>query len=221
MTSENIFFVILLWFSFGFQHSLFAQKYVKNIVGKFLGQNFLLFGYRFVYFLSQCFIFPIFMYFIMSVEPGSVIWVVPEKYHLLFMCCKIFSYYLLLFSILSVDVNHFIGTKQAFIFFKCKVFKELLPSEDDLISGQLTTKYLFQIVRHPMYLGILLCFITSSIEFNELTLVNLICLMTYIEIGIFFEERQLVRDFNHYKEYQKLVPKINPFFHFLKIIYHD
>ena len=70
MTSENLFFVIFLWFSFGFQHSFFAQKYVKNIVGIFLGQNFLKFGYRFVYFLSQCFIFPIFMYFVMSVEPG-------------------------------------------------------------------------------------------------------------------------------------------------------
>ncbi len=221
VTSENLFFVIFLWFSFGFQHSFFAQKYVKNIVGNFLGHNFLKFGYRFVYFLSQCFIFPIFMYFVMSVEPGSVIWVVPEKYYLLFMCVKIFSQYLLLFSVLSVDVNHFIGTKQVFIYFKCKLFKELLPSDDDLISSNLNTKYLFQIVRHPMYLGILLSFITNSIVFNELTLVNFICLIAYIEIGIFFEERGLVRDFKGYEDYQKKVPKINPIFHLRRIIYHD
>ena len=122
MTSKNIYFVVFLWFAFGLQHSIFAQKYVKNIFRSFFGRNFLIFGYRFIYFLSQCLIFPIFWYFVTSVDPGSEIWIVPEKYYLLFMCFKIFAQYLLLFSVLSIDVNHFIGTKQAFIFVKCKFF---------------------------------------------------------------------------------------------------
>ena len=72
-----------------------------------------------------------------------------------------------------------------------------------------------------MYLGILLSLLTNSIEYNELTLVILICLMAYIEIGIFFEERQLVRDFKGYEDYQNKVPKINPIFNLLRIIYLD
>ena len=80
MTFENIIFIGFLWFIFGLQHSFFAQKIVKDFISNNLGKNFLIFGYRFFYFVSQCIIFPVFWHLVTLINPGEVIWVFPEKY---------------------------------------------------------------------------------------------------------------------------------------------
>ena len=222
MTFENIFFVIFLWFFFGFQHSFLAQKIVKDFIRKICGENFLIFGYRFFYFVSQCIVFPVFWHLISIIEPGKQIWEIPENYLSTIFILNIFSQYLLLFSVLLVDVNHFIGTKQLFWYIKYKIANKELPNEKEVKKTNLNINYLFKIVRHPMYLGIILVFLTSSAIFTEKSVLNLLCLIIYIEIGIFFEERQLVREYkNEYVEYQKTVPKINPFFYIAKMFYRN
>ena len=63
--------------------------------------------------------------------------------------------------------------------------------------------------KNPKIFSILITLIVSAI-------------LGYIEIGIFFEERQLVREYkNNYIEYQKTVPKINPFFYIVKMFYRN
>ena len=218
MTIENIIFTILLWFFFGFQHSFLAQKFVKNDVRTLLGDNFLIFGYRFLYFASQCIIFPIFWHLISIIDPGKVLWETPQHFLVYLYLLNIFSQYILLLYVLLVDVNHFIGTKQLFLYIKCKIQRKKLPDEDEVKKTKLNINYLFKIVRHPMYLGIILVFLSSSAIYTEKTILNLICLIIYIEIGVYFEERQLIREYkDDYISYKNNVPKINPFYHLIKI----
>ena len=218
MRIENIIFTVVLWFIFGFQHSFLAQKFVKNYVGKIFGQNFLVFGYRFFYFVSQCIIFPVFWHLISIVEPGKTLFEIPENFLPYLYIINILSQYILLFSVLLVDVNHFIGTKQLYLYIKNKIKKKELPNENEVKKTKLNINYLFNIVRHPMYLGIILVFISSSSVFTEKTILNLLCLIIYIEAGIYYEERQLIREYKeNYINYKKNTPKINPLFHILKI----
>ena len=79
----------------------------------------------------------------------------------------------------------------------------------------LTNSILFRYVRHPMYLGILLNLIFSTTTYTEIFFYNIIFLYIYIEIGIYFEERQLIRQHkNVYILYRKKTPKIFPFIKF-------
>ena len=218
MRTENIIFTVVLWFIFGFQHSFLAQKFVKNYIGKIFGQKFLVFGYRFFYFVSQCVVFPVFWHLISIVEPGRILFEIPENFLPYLYIINILSQYILLFSVLLVDVNHFIGTKQLYLYIKYKIKKKALPSENEVKKNKLNINYLFNIVRHPMYLGIILVFISSSSIFTEKTILNLLCLIIYIEAGIYYEERQLIREYKeNYINYKKNTPKINPLFHILKI----
>ena len=218
METENIIFTVLLWFIFGFQHSFLAQKFVKNYIGDFFSQNFLVFGYRFFYFVSQCIIFPVFWHLISIMEPGRTLYEVPENFLSYLFVMNILSQYILLFSVLLVDVNHFIGTKQLFLYIRCKIQSKKLPNENEIKKTKLNINYLFKIVRHPMYLGIILVFLSSSAIYTEKTILNLICLIIYIEAGVYFEEKQLIREYKDvYINYKKKVPKINPVNHLIKI----
>jgi len=55
-----------------------------------------------------------------------------------------------------------------------------------------------------------LVFIGNVSVITDVYIFNLLFLMGYIYIGIYFEERQLVRDFPAYSSYKDRVAKINP-----------
>jgi len=212
MTYQNIFFIFLLWFIFGFQHSLLAQKFLKDKLSKILGKNFIIYFYRIIYTLSQCIIFTIIWSLISNISPGNTIFILDESYHLTIYILKKASEFLLLWSVLAIDINYFIGTKQLFHFFRHKIFKNSNEPEPTQV---LTNSILFKYIRHPMYLGILLNLLFSTITYTEIFFYNVIFLYAYIEIGIYFEERQLIRLHKEaYLSYRKKTPKIFPFIKF-------
>ena len=59
-----------------------------------------------------------------------------------------------------------------------------------------------------MYLGILLVYVTSTTIYTNLFLINFFCILFYIEIGSFYEEKSLTRQFGetyiNYKKYKKI-----------------
>ena len=214
MTYQNIFFIFLLWFIFGFQHSLLAQKYLKDKLSNLFGLNFTLYFYRIIYTISQCIVFTIIWSLISNIDPGNKIYILDEKYHLLIYILKKISEFLLLWSVLAIDINYFIGTKQFFHFFRYKIFNRKsrnIPEPTQILTNSILFKY----VRHPMYLGILLNLIFSTTTYTEIFFYNIIFLYTYIEIGIYFEEKQLTRlHKNAYLLYREKTPKIFPFIKF-------
>lgn len=70
--------------------------------------------------------------------------------------------------------------------------------------------FLYRFVRHPMQLGvILLLFATPHMTVGHLLFAGLMTL--YVLIGLWFEERALVREFGTaYTDYQNQVPKLVP-----------
>jgi protein-S-isoprenylcysteine O-methyltransferase Ste14 len=79
-------------------------------------------------------------------------------------------------------------------------------------GGKLAIHGLSGRVRHPLYTGMLL--VLWGFWFYDSTLSSFIMalfLSGYIRIGIYFEERKLIREFgNEYRNYQKQVPMLFP-----------
>lgn len=71
--------------------------------------------------------------------------------------------------------------------------------------------WLYRWVRHPMQLGVLIGFwFTPSMTVSHLLLAG--GMTTYVLIGLFYEERDLVRQFGErYRAYQRSTPKLIPF----------
>ena len=212
MSAASILVTILLWAAFGLQHSLLAQRWTKDHVARLLGRDFVDYGYRFCYFLSQCLVFPAFWYVVSHLEPGRVLWEVPQALYPLVHILQIASHYILLMAVLFADVNSFIGTKLLYAYIRARLGGRPLPPVTLFGDGQLVVSHIFKLVRHPMYLGIILALATSTSAISEKVVLNLVCLLAYTYIGIYFEERQLVRVFGDaYVRYQSQVPKLIPF----------
>lgn len=212
MSTASILVTILLWAAFGLQHSLLAQRWTKDHVARLLGREFVDYGYRFCYFLSQCVIYPAFWYVVSHLEPGRVLWEVPQVLYPLVHIVQIASHYILLMAVLFADVNSFIGTKLLYAYIRARLGGRPLPPVTLFGDGQLVVSHIFKLVRHPMYLGIILALASSTSAISEKVVLNLVCLLAYTYIGIYFEERQLVRVFGDaYVRYQCQVPKLMPF----------
>lgn len=76
--------------------------------------------------------------------------------------------------------------------------------------GPLRTPFLYRLVRHPLYFGLVIAFWTPP----EMTLARLllaIAMTLYVAVGARLEERDLVRAFgDEYRAYQRRVPMILP-----------
>lgn len=80
-------------------------------------------------------------------------------------------------------------------------------------NSKLNTKGFNSIVRHPIYLatfvmfmGFFICFPTYS------TLTAVICIIAYLVVGSFLEEKRLIKEFgDEYLFYKKEVPMLIPF----------
>jgi protein-S-isoprenylcysteine O-methyltransferase Ste14 len=102
-----------------------------------------------------------------------------------------FGLQLVLFGAISIDWRELLG------------FKEPGPP-------QFRTPFLYTLVRHPIYLGLILM-LWSSPTMSMGRLLFATGMTLYILIGIYFEERDLERIFGDvYRVYQRRVPMLIP-----------
>jgi len=199
----NFVFAIFLWLTFGFIHSYMARTKFQKIIKKNFGEIFEKYFYRFFYFISQCVIFYFIYGIIKNLDPGSILLKIPESFDKIYFIFYIFSNLFLIISVLQFDVSEFIGVSQVIKFFK---------KSKNNNNQKLNSTFLYKYVRHPMYLGIILVYISSHTIFTELFFINLISLVVYIEIGSFYEEKTLVEKFGeNYLKYQNSTYKYFPF----------
>jgi len=73
---------------------------------------------------------------------------------------------------------------------------------------------ILKIVRHPIYSGTILIVIGFFMFYPTIgTLISVSCILAYLPIGIYFEEKKLIREFGEkYLNYKKEVPSVIPRF---------
>jgi methanethiol S-methyltransferase len=91
------------------------------------------------------------------------------------------------------------------------ILRDQLPSKQAF-----QTPSIYKVVRHPLYLGLLLLFwFTPAMTHDHLFFAEV--MTAYILIGIYFEERDLVETYGEtYRNYQARVPMIIPFLRWRK-----
>lgn len=91
-------------------------------------------------------------------------------------------------------------------------FLGLLPSPPSASAPNLIVSGIYSQVRHPLYLGILVIFSGYFLVSGTLgALIHLGCLVVYLPIGIYYEEKNLVSIFGKsYLTYRREVPAFFP-----------
>lgn len=106
-------------------------------------------------------------------------------------------------------INHFelTGLQQVYAYFRAK----------DPTPPKYHTPFLYKIVRHPMQLGVIIAFWATP----HMTLgrfVFAVGMTGYILMGLYFEERDLLRRFGeNYQAYQRTTPMLIPVLHLRRL----
>ena len=134
---------------------------------------------------------------------GGVVWSVGSPFISgLLVAISLLGFSLILVSSFMINHFDFFGLRQVWLYFRNKPYKPL----------QFTTAYLYQHVRHPLYLG----FIIGSWAAPVMTLTHLIfatIITAYVLLGIYLEEKDLVaRHGKTYVDYKKRIPMLIPAF---------
>jgi methanethiol S-methyltransferase len=180
----------LLWMAYGFVHTVLAMNSAKTFfqsISKY---------YRLIYnILALILIIPIILYqFSFSSE------ILLEK-----------SFLNQLLGGLMMASGLFLASK-ALMSYNLKEFIGIQYLQQSSKPSTLRKDELSSIVRHPLYLGIIV-FLWGWFGFSGLlsSLVTALSLTVYIRIGIYFEERKLVEEFGkEYRKYQEEVPMLIP-----------
>lgn len=185
--------IILAVAFWGFFHSFNASNGVKEFWRRLLGDGFVKL-YRLAYNVFAVLTFlPILI--LLLLVPDRILYRVPAPWSALMTAGQVFFALCLLAAVLQFGILYFIGLRQ------------LAETPGD---RRLVTTGLYGFVRHPFYtFFLLLLWLTPLVTAN--LLVVYLALTIYIQIGIYFEERKLLREFgDQYAEYRASTPTLFP-----------
>ena len=183
-------FTIALW---GVMHSLLASLRFKSFLLHSLGAGFMKF-YRLLYnIIAIISIVPVL--YLMSSLPNKSLYQVPAPWSTLMLAGQAISALFLFVAVMQTDLLSFAGLRQ--------LIEEERP-------GGLVTRGLYRSVRHPLYtFSLLILWLVPSMSLNSFIVYAI--LTVYVLIGIFFEERKLLREFGGaYEEYRLVTPMLIP-----------
>jgi protein-S-isoprenylcysteine O-methyltransferase Ste14 len=127
--------------------------------------------------------------------PDNTLYQIPVPWNYLMLAGQAVSALLLFVAIIQTDFLSFAGPRQ-------------LVEEEK--TGSLVTRGLYRSVRHPLYtFSLLILWLSPSMGMNSFLVYA--GLTIYILIGIFFEERKLLREFGQaYEQYKSVTPMLIP-----------
>lgn len=190
----NIFILLLSLALWGVIHSILASHFFKDMVRGMVGKQGMRF-YRFGYNVFSVVSFAPILY-LMLILPDQLLYQVPVPWKYIMFAGQGLAVAFLLIALLQTDTLSFIGLKQFFV------------EEEE--AGQLVTRGLYRVVRHPLYtFSLLFLWLTPTMSVNSLTLY--LGATLYILVGAYFEERKLLRDFGAaYADYKRKTPMLIP-----------
>ena len=180
---------------FGVQHSVMARQTFKNWMTRYIPEA----AVRSTFMLMSGVASITAIYFWQPL-PGTI-WAVEnaEAQVVLWIAYALGWSYLLVSTFVT---NHFelMGLRQVYLYFKNVPYTSLA----------FTRKYMYSYSRHPMMLGVLVgmwCIPVMSV--TQFVMASLMSL--YVFIGIFFEERDLVKEFGKtYRQYKNDIATFIP-----------
>jgi len=175
---------------FALQHSIMARERFKKFILKFIPKEI----ERAVYVFLSGVIFIIIVLFYRPID--GVIWKFDSIVATILWGLYIFGWLFSLISTFIIDHFELFGIKQSLQNSKSEnEFKEVL---------------FYKYVRHPIQLGVLIALWATPIMNLGHFILSLL-LTIYIFIGLYFEEKSLVKEFGKvYTDYKKRVPMIFP-----------
>ena len=180
---------------FAIQHSVMARAGFKRWITKFIPESMERSTYTLASSLALIALFAFW-------EPmGGLVWDIENPVGAALMYGG-FAFGWLLVLVCTFLINHFdlFGLRQVWLNFHNKPY---MPLDFKL-------PYLYQVVRHPMYVGWFFAFwCTPTMTVAHLAFA--IATSAYILIAIQLEERDLMKAHPEYREYRKRVPMIVPF----------
>jgi protein-S-isoprenylcysteine O-methyltransferase Ste14 len=192
-----MFLLILSVAVWGVVHSWMASLKFKDALRRLLGNKGMKFYRLFYNLFSVISIAPVF--YLMLALPDKDLYQVPTPWGVMMLAGQGLAMLLLIVAVLQTDVFAFVGLRQ--------LFQEEQP-------GRLVTRGFFRMVRHPLYtFGLLALWLSPSMSLNAF--IVYLALTLYILVGIYFEERKLLREFGQaYADYQSVTPMLIPGFRF-------
>jgi protein-S-isoprenylcysteine O-methyltransferase Ste14 len=191
---------VLLLTLFGVQHSIMARQKFKCWIQQYIDPS----VERATYCLATALVL-LTMVFGWQGIPGTV-WNVDSEYTVfLLRVIGVIGWVILLLATFQLDHFELFGLRQTF----SQLVGKPIP------KARFKTPGLYRIVRHPIQLGVLI----GTWAVPAATLGHIffaVGISIYILIGLFFEERDLIKEFgNDYRIYTKRVAKLIPFFKYL------
>lgn len=186
--------LVILWVSFYFLHSFFADMKIKRKFKGWLGPKFIWYRLLYSLFASVHFL-GIFLY-TATLDEAPVFGSMPIFAYL--------GYVLATFGTIVLV--------KAFKKFSSFEFVGISPSDEFTKQDQLVVSGLHAHVRHPIYSGLILVFLGySMVQPTMSSLVHLIMLTVYLPIGIHLEEKKPIGKFGQaYVDYKKNIPALIP-----------
>lgn len=194
ITSSAI--IILAVTLYGVLHSWLASPAVKTYSRRLLREKRDRY-YRLIYnIIAVLTLLPIVL--LVALLPNRVLYLAQAPWLYLLLAGQVAALTGLFIGLWQTGISDFIG------------FSHLGSVPRHMKSSTLVASGLYRCVRHPLYTaGIIIIWFMPIMTTNLFT-VNL-CLTLYIIVGIYFEERKLVRDFgDSYVSYRRSTPMLVP-----------
>ncbi len=187
----SVFILLLALALWGLVHSFLASRFAKDMIpAKMSGMDFYRLGYNMFAVVSFA---PIL--YLMSTLPNKPLYQVASPWNLVMFGGQLLSVLFLLITVLQTDTLSFVGLRQLF---------------EKESSGDLVTRGLYRMVRHPLYTFTLL-FIWLTPTMTQNSLIVYIGATIYTLVGAYFEEKKLLQDFGEaYAEYKRRTPMLIP-----------
>ncbi|OGU73474.1 MAG: hypothetical protein A2V93_10185 [Ignavibacteria bacterium RBG_16_34_14] len=190
--------IIILGFTlFAISHSVLASLKIKKVIAKRIG-SYMAF-YRFAYnVISAAIILLLFLYL---PKPDVIIYDLNYPYDIIILIPQFLSLAGLIWSLSYIGTKEFLGIEQIKLWFNNQYNSEQLDEK-----MRLTFEGPYRYIRHPIFLfGGLFLLLRPVMGLFYLT--SLICIIFYIYVGSFYEEKRLIEKFGvRYIKYQKEVP---------------
>jgi len=178
--------IIIAWLIFGLMHSILASRLMKDKLN--LGPL----TYRRLYNVFSIFAV-LFIFFLGATLPAEYLFVKDQVSKSIGLIIATFGFLLAKLAFRPISLSEFLGIKP--------------ETNQKLIKDGIYAR-----IRHPLYSALILGLIGFLIFSPTYTnLVHVICILFYLFIGIYFEEKRLKNFFGQeYDDYKKQTPMLFP-----------